>query len=47
MNTTTINGEMDSIVNYKKLSFWEEAMFFVKTSVAMTAMVLLLSSAWF
>jgi hypothetical protein len=47
MNATTMNVEMDTIVNYKKSSFWEEAMFFVKTSVAMTAMVVLLASTWF
>lgn len=47
MNTTTINVEMDSIANYKKSSFLEEAMFFVKTSVAMTTIVVLLASTWF
>ncbi len=46
MNTTVMTNEVSTSGNEKLVSFAEEVMFLVKTSVVMTAMVVLLASAW-
>lgn len=48
MNTTTITNETSAFQTFsgKISSVASEAVFFVKTGVIMSAMILLLASAW-
>jgi hypothetical protein len=46
MNTTVVTSKTSETFESKHSSILNEVLFFVKTSVVMSAVVLLLASAW-